>query len=148
MLPTATLSVTGTQANQYRLLFNDTTLTASATPATVNVGLGVSLILGSQSGGGFTNTNKPINAGAGTLLFSGNQSFTAPATIAAAATQVVVPTVNSITNPLGVGATIALGANSTLTFTPVVSPSVPLSTANYTTGGVTARYYNLAGLNS
>ncbi len=84
---------------------------------------GLTLILGSQSGAGFTNTNKPVNLGAGTLLFSGNQSFTAPATIPAATTQVVIPTVNASTTPLGAGASIALGAGSTLSFSPVVSPS-------------------------
>ena len=114
-----------TAANSYRLLFNNTNLTAAATPATFNVASGATLILGS-SGTGFTSTNKPTNIGTGTILFTGNQNFAAPITISTATT--VIPTANASTTPLGTGA-ITLNTGATLTFQPVVSPTTPLTTS-------------------
>jgi len=86
---------------------------------------------------GFTNTKQARSTSApDALLFSGNQSFTAPAHHPPpATTQVVVPTVNAKHHPAGRRApVIALGAGSILSLSRS-STSVSLTThANYTSG--------------
>ena len=154
--PAAQINVTG--GNGYKLLFNDTNLTSATTggsnalgAATFNIATGVTVILGSPATGaittgGFTNNTKPTNIGAGTLLFTGNQSFNAPASISTAT--IALPTVNASTTPLGLTASsnttaLTLNTGATLTFNPVVSSNTAITGtgANYTTGGLSTRYY-------
>jgi autotransporter-associated beta strand protein len=131
--PTTILNVTG--GNNYKLQFTGTNLTSAFpnTPASFNPGAGLTLILP----GGFTDSNRPINIGAGTLSFSGNNSFTSDTTITG--TMSLSPQANTISTPGGTGA-YDLSNGSTLQVVPLANTlSNPSNT--YITGGLAGHYF-------
>ena len=131
--PTTVLNITG--GNNYKLQFNSTTLTGATSSPTFNIGTGLSLILP----GGFTvGTNLPTNIGAGTLLYSGNNTG-AVATTPLTGIVAVAPPIAQTTTPLGTGG-ITLSGGSTLQISPIYSSSA--NTTGYTAGGFTAKYYS------
>ena len=133
--PGTILNVTG--GNGYKLQFNGTTLTTATSSPTFNVGTGLFLIL---PGGFNTATNLPTNIGLGTLSYSGsNTGVVASSPITG--TVAVSPATGGSSTPLGTGG-ITLNGGSTLQISPILGT---LSTTGYTSGGVTAKYYNTGG---
>jgi len=130
--PSTILNVTG--GNSYRLQFTGTTLTGATSSPTFNVGSGLTLVLP----GGFTiGTNLPNNIGAGSLVYSGNNTGTATSPITG--TVQIAPAIGQTNTPLGTGA-VTLNNGATLQIAPIYSNSI--TTTGYTAGGVSAKYYN------
>ncbi len=126
------LNVSG--GNNYRLQFNSTNLTSIGTPATFNPAAGLTIVLP----GGFTDANRPVNVGAGTLTYSGSNSFTGGANVTT--TLVAMPKANSVSTPFGTG-DITLNGGATLQITPSANT---LSSTGYTQGGLAARYFSFS----
>ncbi|MEA3207689.1 MAG: hypothetical protein QOE70_746 [Chthoniobacter sp.] len=138
--PTTLINVTNSSGTALAYVrFSGTNLPTAfpTTPAPFNIGTNAGLILP----GGFNDTNRPTNSGPGTLIFSGNNTFTAAISIPAATTTTLSPTANSTTTPLGTG-DIAL--SGTLALTPLPGTLSNL-TGGYVSGGFNARFYSYGG---
>ena len=94
--------------------------------------------------GGFSTANRPANSGAGLLVFSGNNTFSSGLTVSAGSTGGVAAQANAISAPYGPGNAITLNNNSTLEVTtlPGAGSLSTLSSAGYTQGGLTGRFYS------
>lgn len=137
MQPTTLLNITG--GNNYELRFTGTNLTSLNSPATFDVGTGLTLILP----GGFTGTNLPTNIGPGVLSYSGSNSTTGNTTITG--TQQATGAINTTSTPFGSG-TVTLSNGSTLQLVPTNNPQATTASANgYTQGGLLGKFNNYSG---
>ena len=132
MAATQTLNVSG--ANGYKLAFNGGTVSGN-----FNVPAGMAVILNNV-----ISTATPVNLGAGSLLFSGNNN-TFPSAVTLSGTNVgAAPAVNT-QNAIFGGSPVTLNNGAVMPLTPVMFGSGSLSLLNtngYTQGGLLARFYS------
>jgi autotransporter-associated beta strand protein len=141
MSSTTQFNVTG--GNSYKLRFTTQTVTG-ATPTPFNPGTGLTIILP----GGFTDANRPVNIGPGTMVLTGNNAFTTGTTITTSG-QVAMPTVNNDpTNTTGGEAIYGEGQSLTFTGTGItysITPQMSTLIAGTSIGGLEQTFTNVAG---
>jgi autotransporter-associated beta strand protein len=128
--PTQTLRVTG--GNGYVLGFQDIQQTAPG-----NLRFDVQSGLGLVVPGGFTEGTRPSNVGQGTLIFSGNNTFSSDVTVTGASLNGASMYTGQTNEVFGTGkVTLADGANFLL-----LPQFRSASSSGYTAGGLNGKFY-------